>query len=55
MCATSADLHDSVRDFRDPRATQAERDVIAAWWESIGVANQFGAMLRAADIEQAAA
>lgn len=51
--APAADqLRASVRDYRDPRATVQERDLITEWWASLGIPNQFAAMLRAAEMEK---
>ena len=51
---TADDLRASVRDFRDPRATVQERDLITEWWASLGIPNQFAAMLRASQLDQPA-
>lgn len=50
---TPQDLRDSVRDFRHASTSTLERKSILDWWGSIGVPNQFAAMLRAAEIERA--
>lgn len=46
------ELRESVRDYRDPATSEAERENIRAYWERQGVPNQFAAMLRAADAEK---
>jgi hypothetical protein len=48
---TAAELRESVRDYRDPDTSPEDRDAIAAWWKSHGIRNQFGALLRAAEVE----
>jgi hypothetical protein len=54
ICGPSAeDLRDSVRDYRDPATPVSERGDIREWWREQGVANQFAAMLRAAEIDGA--
>lgn len=47
------DLRASVRDFRDPRATEQERETVRQWWATLDlhVPNQFAAMLRAAELD----
>jgi hypothetical protein len=50
---SAEDLRDSVRDYRNPATSTAERREIGDWWKSQGIPNQFAAMLRAADIARA--
>lgn len=38
--------------FRDPTTSPRDRAAIQAWWESMGIPNQFAARLRAAEIEK---
>lgn len=47
---TAEDLRDSVRDFRDPSTTDAERQGIQEWWTQNGIPNQFAAMCEASRI-----
>lgn len=44
------DLKDSVRDYRNPLATDEERAGILEWWASFGIVNQFQALLKAAEL-----
>jgi hypothetical protein len=48
---SAEDLRDSVRDYRDPATSAWGRADIREWWREQGIANQFGAMLRAAEID----
>lgn len=48
----SADLRDSVRDYRDPATTDEDRESIRQYWNAQGIRNQFGAMLQAAELDQ---
>jgi hypothetical protein len=49
--ASSQDLRDSVRDYRNTSSTEDDRDDIRQFWAEQGVKNQFQAMLTAAAID----
>lgn len=42
-----------LRDYRNPATSDADRDDIRQYWAAHDIRNQFGAMLRAAELEQA--
>jgi hypothetical protein len=46
------DLRDSVRDYRHGGTSETERENIRQWWKSLGIPNQFAALLRAGYIEE---
>ena len=48
------DLRDSVRDYRDTRTSEVERESIQDYWASQGVSSQFAALNRAANIQNEA-
>jgi len=46
------DLHDSVAEYRNPENTAEDRIEIQTWWDSLGVKNQFHAMITAARLKE---
>lgn len=46
------DLRASVRDYRNPQTTEAERQIILDFWSEYQITNQFQAMLKAAEVEK---
>lgn len=48
----AADLRDSVRNYRNPQTSAAEREVITQFWAKNHIRNQFSALLTAARIER---
>lgn len=44
-------LRESVADYRDPNATELDRQLIREWWHDVGVSNQFAALLLAAALD----
>lgn len=45
------DLKDSVRDYRDSKTSETEREGIREYWKSQNIPNQFAAMNRAAELK----
>ena len=52
MTMDPMDDRESVRDFRNPKSSEQERQYVRQWWYEVGVKNQFHCMLVAAEVER---